>query len=72
MKEQWENDAGTMEHIRRIFAERDEEYRQKERIYRERKESLCRQETACEERKKQLIDEAYKNALKSIKNIKWV
>ena len=54
MKEQWENDAGTMEHIRRIFAERDEEYRQKERIYRERKESLCRQETACEERKKQL------------------
>ena len=25
-----------------------------------------------EERKKQLIDEAYKNALKGIKNIKWV
>ena len=72
MKEQWENDAGTMERIRRIFAERDEEYRQKENLYRERKESLCRQETACEERKKQLIDEAYKNALKSIKNIKWV
>ena len=72
MKEQWENDAGIMERIRRIFAERDEEYRQKEGLYRERKESLCRQEMACEERKKQLIDEAYKNALKSIKNIKWV
>lgn len=54
MKEQWENDAGIMERIRRIFAERDEEYRQKEGLYRERKESLCRQEMACEERKKQL------------------
>ena len=54
MKEPWENDAGTMERIRRIFAERDEEYRQKENLYRERKESLCRQETACEEREKQL------------------
>lgn len=54
MKEPWENDTGIMERIRRIFAERDEEYRQKESLYRERKESLCRQETACEERKKQL------------------
>lgn len=43
-----------MERIRKLFAERDEEYAKKESLYKERKEALCRQETACEAKQEQL------------------
>lgn len=43
-----------MERIRKLFAERDEEYAKKESLYKERKDALCRQETACEAKQEQL------------------
>ena len=43
-----------MERIRKLFAERDEEYAKKESLYQERKDALCRQETACKEKKEEL------------------
>lgn len=54
MSGHFERETETMERIRKLFAERDEEYAKKESLYKERKEALCRQETACEERKEEL------------------
>ena len=47
MSGHFERETETMERIRKLFAERDEEYAKKESLYKERKEALCRQETAC-------------------------
>lgn len=54
MSGQFERETETMERIRKLFAERDEEYAKKESLYKERKEALCRQETACEAKQEQL------------------
>ena len=54
MSGHFERETETMERIRKLFAERDEEYAKKESLYKERKEALCRQETACEAKQEQL------------------
>ena len=54
MSGHFERETETMDRIRKLFAERDEEYAKKESLYKERKEALCRQETACEAKQEQL------------------
>ena len=54
MSGHFERETETMERIRKLFAERDEEYAKKESLYKERKDALCRQETACEAKQEQL------------------
>ena len=54
MSGHFERETETMERIRKLFAERDEEYAKKESLYKERKDALCRQEAACEAKQEQL------------------